>query len=209
MKEYNAYDILRDSYENGIGHIPSALSLLCITKQIYGREHPIIIGKSFGAQAWFLDEIVRHNFINSKSRVLKVEDFNGSSFNVKYCQQQLGLAAGFAVGYSLEHRNELTLCVLSDGDVMMKSTIDAIELAFQLHLPIKFIIDYNRVQLFGDRDCRDFIKHLSHSYTINYDTNTEVILIQTKKGFGIQDMEERPKDWHYTILSEEQYKTLK
>lgn len=208
MKEYNVQNILQDSYEHRIGHIPSALSLFCITKELVGVSNPIIIGKSFGAQAWFLDKVVKDNFISSKSRVLKVEDFRGSTFNVKYCQQQLGLAAGFAVGYSLEHRDVTTLCILSDGDVMMKSSLDAIETAFHLNLPIKFIVDYNRVQLFGDTDCKDAIKHLRHSYAINYDSNTEIILIPTKKGCGVPTMEERPKDWHYTILSEKQYESL-
>ena len=102
MKEYNVQNILQDSYEYRIGHIPSALSLFCITKELVGVSNPIIIGKSFGAQAWFLDKVVKDNFISSRNRVLKVEDFRGSTFNVKYCQQQLGLAAGFAVGYSFK-----------------------------------------------------------------------------------------------------------
>jgi transketolase N-terminal domain/subunit len=207
--EYNVSDILKDSYENKIGHIPSALSLFQITKELYGRDNPIVIGKSFGAQAWFVDAKVRENFLKSGKRILSVDDFLDSTFNVKYCQQQLGLAAGFAVGFSLSHKDEVTLCVLSDADVMMKSSLDAIEFAFQKKLPIKFIVDYNKVQLFGDMDCVSYIKHLNHSFdVIKYDRNTEIILFHTKKGQGCSLMEEKPKDWHYTILSKEQYEKL-
>lgn len=206
---YSVSDILRDSYENKIGHIPSALSLFQITKELCGRKNPIIIGKSFGVQAWFVDAIVRNNFLKSDKKILSVDDFLGSSFNVKYCQQQLGLAAGFSVGYSLSHRDEVVLCVLSDADLMMKSSLDAIELSFERKLPIKFIVDYNKVQLFGDRDCVPYIEHLNHTFdTINYDEDTEIILFHTKKGQGCFLMEERPKDWHYTILTKEQYECL-
>lgn len=209
MQKYDVRDILRDSYEYGIGHIPSALSLFPIVKDIYGVDNPIILGKSFGAQAWFMDDVVRRNFLDKKRRVLSVDDFEGSSFNVKFCQQQLGLAAGYAVGYALSHRNEVTLCILSDGDIMMKSSLDAIELAFQRELPIKFIVDYNKVQLFGDRDCATYINHLRHSFDIlNFDDETEIILIHTKKGQGCPIMEDKPKNWHYTILTEEQYNSL-
>lgn len=210
MREYSVQNILQDSYEHGIGHIPSALSLFCITKQLTGITNPIIVGKSFGVQAWFLDERVRSNFLmDGRRKVLSEKDFVGSSFNVKYCQQQLGLAAGFAVGYSLTNQDEVTLCILSDADVMMQSTLDAIEQAFNLKLPIKFIIDYNKVQLFGDEDCLKYIGHLHHSFdTINYTEDTEIILINTKKGQGCSILEERPKDWHYTILTQEQYNLL-
>lgn len=206
MKDYKVEDILRDSYEYKIGHIPSALSLFRIVSKLKGCNNPIILGKSFGAQAWFCDEIVRKNFLQSKRRVLSHTDFEGSSFNVKYCQQQLGLAAGYAVGYSLSNKDEVVFCVLSDADVMMKSSLDAIEIAFQLQLPIKFIIDYNKVQLFNDSDCLFYIQHLNHSFNeIKYDTNTEILLIETEKGEGCSIMKEHPKDWHYTILSQEQY----
>lgn len=208
--KYSIKDILRDSYKNKIGHIPSALSLLSITKKLYGTNNPIIIGKSFGCQAWFIDKVVRKNFLQKRKRILSVEDFLGSSFNVKYCQQQLGLAAGYAVGYSLSHLDEITLCVISDGDLMMKSSLDAVTLAHQLNLPVKFIVDYNKVQLFGDTDCFSYIKHLNHSFDIiNYSKDTEIILVTTKKGLGCPIMEEKPKDWHYTILSKEQYEILK
>lgn len=208
-QKYEVDDILRDSYVYGIGHIPSALSLFSITKTLYGVKNPIVVGKSFGAQAWFLDDKVRENFLRNKKKILRVDDFIGSSFNVKFCQQQLGLACGFAVGYSLTHLDEVVLCIISDADLMMKSSLDAIEVAFQRKLPIKFIVDYNKVQLFGSRDCLSFIEHLRHSFdSLKYDRATEILLMKTKKGKGCKIMEERPKDWHYTILTEEQYKLL-
>ena len=112
MKEYEVKDIIDDSYEYRIGHIPSALSLFCITKQLINYSNPIIIGKSFGVQAWFIDGSVRKSFLSqNKRKILSVEDFNDSKFNVKYCQQQLGLSAGFSVGYSKIHKDEVVFCI--------------------------------------------------------------------------------------------------
>ena len=130
MKEYEVKDIIDDSYEYRIGHIPSALSLFCITKQLINYSNSIIIGKSFGVQAWFIDGSVRKSFLSqTKRKILSVEDFNDSKFNVKYCQQQLGLAAGFSVGYSKIHKDDVVFCILSDGDVFMNSTLSAIDIA--------------------------------------------------------------------------------
>lgn len=210
MKEYSVKDIIDDSYHYRIGHIPSALSLFSITKELLGYSNPIILGKSFGVQAWFLDDVVRNNFLSQRTRkILTVNDFKDSSFNVKYCQQQLGLAAGFSFGYSLSHPDEVSFCILSDGDVMMKSTLDAIKLSFKYKLNIKFIIDYNRVQLFGNNDCIKVINDFLVTHDkINTFPNTEIILFHTKKGNGISILENQPKEWHYTILDENKYNFL-
>ena len=210
MKEYDVKDIIDDSYRYGIGHIPSALSLFCITRKLLGYSNPLVIGKSFGVQAWFLDDVVRRNFLSQTERkILTVEDFKNSSFNVKYCQQQLGLAAGYSVGYSFSHMNEVVFCVISDGDAMMKSTLDAINLAFKYNLNIKFLIDYNKVQLFGERDCTSYFNNFLVSYDeINTIFQPEIILFHTKKGDGVPLFEKEPKKWHYTILSEKQYKFI-
>lgn len=210
MKEYNVKNIIDDSYQYGIGHIPSALSLFCITRKLLGYSNPLVIGKSFGVQAWFLDDVVRRNFLSQTERkILTVDDFKNSSFNVKYCQQQLGLAAGYSVGYSFTHLNELVFCILSDGDAMMKSTLDAIDLAFKYNLNIKFLIDYNKVQLFGERDCTNYFRTVLVSYDeINTTFQPEIILFHTRKGAGISLLEQEPKRWHYTVLNENQYKFL-
>ena len=210
MKEYEVKDIIDDSYEYRIGHIPSALSLFCITKQLINYSNPIIIGKSFGVQAWFIDGSVRKSFLSqNKRKILSVEDFKDSRFNVKYCQQQLGLAAGFSVGYSKIHKDEVIFCILSDGDVFMNSTLSAIDMAFKENLNIKFIIDYNKVQLFGSNDCTNVINKYNISYDkLNINKFPEIILFHTIKGCGVKCFELEPKKWHYTILSNNQYKNI-
>lgn len=210
MNEYNIADILNDSYIYGIGHIPSALSLFYITKKIYDVKYPIILGKTFGVQAWFYDSIVRKNFLSqNKRKIICIEDFVGSHYNVVFCQQHLGLAAGYAVGYAFTHKKDLLLCILSDGDLMMRQTLNAIDIAFKNNLNIKFIIDYNKVQLFGKKDCITYINKYKISYKINYTLYTEIILVKTKKGFGVPVFEKNPQKWHYTILNEKLYNDLK
>ena len=92
---------------------------------------------------------------------------------------------------------------------MMKSTLDAMNLAFKYNLNIKFLIDYNKVQLFGERDCTSYFNNFLVSYDeINTTFQPEIILFHTKKGDGVPLFEKEPKKWHYTILNENHYKLI-
>lgn len=208
-------DLLHDSYTYKLGHIPSALSVLPIVLKLKDNKIPLILGKSFGIQAWFLDKIVKNFFINHQEyKILTKEFFNGSLFNVKYCQQQLGLAAGFSIGYAIE--NNPCICLLSDGDVFLESTLSAIDLSFKLNLPINFIIDSNDCQLFNSRSVNNILKkYSSKKYTISEFMNSKleigpyVTIVKTIKGYGIKPLEKNPKEWHYRILSESEYNLFK
>ena len=209
-------NILYYSYKYKFGHIPSALSIFPIVKSLYDMENisdfPIIIGKSFGAQAWFIDDAVRENFINSypSKKILDVSDFIHSKFNVVYAPDQLGLAAGFSCGYALGNKSKTCICILSDADIFLESTQQAIFFAHRLNLPICFIIDYNKTQLFGSKDCEELFKNIQYSKEIKINQKSfSLILVPTKKGNGCPIMEESPKDWHYRIIdTEELYEAL-
>lgn len=216
LENYKQYviDLLYNSYIYKLGHIPSALSVLPIVLKLNENKTPIIIGKSFGIQAWFIDENVKNFFIKNKEyKVLTKDFFNNSSFNVKYCQQQLGLAAGFSVGYSI-HNNKC-ICLLSDGDVFLDSTLSAIDLSFKLNLPVNFIIDSNNCQLFNSKSVNSVLKkYVYKEYSINDFLNNElkngpfITVVKTIKGYGIKTLEENPKDWHYRLLTYSDYKTF-
>ena len=207
-------NLLYDSYIYKLGHIPSALSILPIVLKLKDSKTPIIIGKSFGIQAWFIDENIKNFFIKNKEyKILTKDFFNNSSFNVKYCQQQLGLAAGFSVGYSI-HKNQC-ICLLSDGDVFLESTLSAIDISFKLNLPINFIIDSNNCQLFNSKSVNSLLeKYVYKEYSINDFLSNElkngpfITIVKTIKGYGIKTLEENPKDWHYRLLTYSDYKTF-
>ena len=216
LENYKQYiiDLLYNSYIYKLGHIPSVLSILPIVLKLKDNKTPIIIGKSFGIQAWFIDENIKNFFIKNKEyKILTKDFFNNSSFNVKYCQQQLGLAAGFSVGYSI-HKNQC-ICLLSDGDVFLESTLSAIDLSFKLNLPINFIIDSNNCQLFNSKSVNSVLeKYVYKEYSINDFLSNElkngpfITIVKTIKGYGIKTLEENPKDWHYRLLTYSDYKTF-
>lgn len=212
--KHHIINLLYDSYIYKLGHIPSALSILPIVLKLKDNKTPIIIGKSFGIQAWFIDENIKNFFVKNKEyKILTKDFFNNSSFNVKYCQQQLGLAAGFSVGYSI-YKNQC-ICLLSDGDVFLESTLSAIDLSFRLNLHINFIIDSNNCQLFNSKSVNSVLeKYVYKEYSINGFLNNElkngpfITIVKTIKGYGIKTLEENPKDWHYRLLTYSDYKTF-
>ena len=203
-----------------MGHIPSALSLLMITYELFQNEnlssYPISIGKTFGAQAWFQDETIRSHFISNfpSKKVLSLSDLTKSRIFGIYCQSELGIAASYAVGYSIGKREEKVLCILSDADVFFRSTIHAMRLAKMLCLNTIFIIDANNVQLFGKRDARriipfyDEVRPYELNEYISMSQGPRCAVVPTIKGYGCHIMEENPQEWHYRIMSEGEYEKI-
>lgn len=201
--------VIEDSYKYNLGHIPSALSVLPIVKNLYESSvrYPIVLGKSFGLQAWFIDETVEEIYKkNRQYKILTPEFFSNSVFDVVYTQQQLGLAAGYAVGYSIAN-NIPVICILSDGDFFLSSTISAIDTAIRFNTKVHFIIDHNNVQLFSERSI-EHMKFHNVEYTEQYRpeeydyTKPKILCVNTIKGYGCTVLEERPKDWHYRKISD-------
>lgn len=212
--------VLKDSYVYGMAHIPSALSLLMITYELFKmpdlKDYPLSIGKTFGAQAWFIDDVIRQNYIKSfpAKKILSLSDLTNSQVFGIFTQEQLGIAASHAVGYAIVHRDKKVLCLLSDSDIFFKSTLDAIAIAEKYKLNVTFIVDWNKTQLFGSNDCRDVLPYydiVEASDLINYiyqSAKLQICLVPTIKGYGCSFMEQDPKAWHYKILDGKSYEKI-
>lgn len=217
-KEKHIKKILDASRKYNIGHIPSALSLAKITRMLWTYQNiedfPIIIGKSFGVQAWFIDDSVQesfiHDFVSYGRKIIIPKDFSRSKFNVVYSQSQLGLTSGFSAGYAIGNPDlKKAICILSDADCFLESTLHGIEFSFQNSLPISFIVDANNIQLFGSKNCRMLFDNFGYSEQNDILRLTsdipEVIIVSTIKGDGCPLFEKNPKDWHYRIPDKDEW----
>lgn len=211
FKTYTANDILKDSIQYGLGHVPSALSALPITLKIAENlsNTDIVLGKTYGVQAWFFDEKVKEKFIKSKGnrKILIKDDFKKSKLNVVYCQQQLGLAAGVSIGHSISSNKE-TVCFISDADALISSSQEALNFFARKQQNVMFIIDYNKRQLFGKNDLAKNLERKQIPFTIIepndiFKFQRGIFLCRSKKGLGIQVMENDPGYWHYRVPTEE------
>jgi len=228
-KELLIKRLLEYSIDNNLSHIPSALSMLHYTHELFRHDDSeavidpyswnIVIGKPFGAQAYY---IIWHYYY-----MLNIDDLSyGVKHNeidfVDYGEETLGNALGFASGIS--YNGKRTYCNISDGALQMGPTLEAIQFIGKHKQNIVLTVDYNRTQLTGNTT--DIL-----GMTINgvYDTfynagwlpyiisdskfnakniksildNSKgpiVFLIETNKGSGIDEMVQDPVKWHYKQL---------
>ena len=211
LNQYSPIELLKDSIQYKLGHVPSALSALPITMKIADvlSKTDIVLGKSYGVQAWFFNEKVKENFIKSKEKrkILTVQDFKKTKLSVVYCQQQLGLAAGYSVGHAISSGNE-TVCFLSDGDALISSSMEALKFFSRIQKDVMFIIDYNKRQLFGKTDLAETLICNQIPFTVIDPCDIVkfqrgIFLCRSVKGLGISVMEKEPGYWHYIIPTED------
>lgn len=213
-------NILEDSYKYKLGHIPSALSLLMITHELFKNEHlssyVFSIGKTFGAQAWFQDDEIRKNFLHDypSKKILSLTDLTNSSILGIFCQSELGIASSYSVGYAISNNEQKVITILSDADTFIQSTRHAMQIAKRRNLNVTFIIDANNIQLFGKNDCRNILTYYDevkpcelNEFLSAYD-DTRCAVVPTIKGYRCSVMEEHPQAWHYKLLDEETYETI-
>ena len=221
--------ILNYSIDNDSGHIPSALSMHKYLHMLFESNESdelinpytwnIVIGKSFGAQAYYI--LWQHYFmldIKHLSYGLKHEEITFVDFS----EETLGNALGVASGIS--YNGKRTWCNISDGPLQMGATLEAIQFIGKHKQDIVLTVDYNRMQLTGNttdimgisiNSVYDMFYNAGWiPYIINVNKfdkkniksildNTKgpiVFLIETIKGDGVVEMENDQVKWHYKKL---------
>jgi transketolase N-terminal domain/subunit len=177
----------------------------------------IIIGKPFGADAYYY-VWKKIKWIKSSKKLsygIKHTELDFVNFSEETLGNSLGVAAGIALG-----NYKKTWVNLSDAALQMGPTLEAIQFIGYKQLPIIVTIDYNSMQLTGNlRTKKQSIKKLFESFDWNvfeikdkteyYKFNNifrlngpTVILVYTKKGDGVKEMEDNPIEWHYKTLKD-------
>lgn len=203
-------------------HIPSSLSHLyyldyIFTNNLISKNWNIIIGKPFGAYAYYyiwsklgwLDSTKKYSY------GIKHEEIDFVDFSEETLGNALGVASGIEIG-----NGKQTWVNLSDASLEMGPTMEAIKFIGRYNQNIKVTIDFNKMkltselflttkgirQLFENNGWWFFeIKTKKDFYKLGNLLNTSgpvCILIHTKKGDGVKEMEKDPIEWHYKSLTD-------
>lgn len=155
-------NIISNSYYGNESHIPSALSMLNyvyeISKLINPNETNLVIGKPFGAMAYYeiwkkLGWISENTDMLNLPPVIKDKNTGGFDF-VDFSVETMGNSLGVATGYAYT-KDKFTWVNISDAALQMGSELEAILHISQLSkdgLPLLITVDNNNSQVCGDCD---------------------------------------------------------
>lgn len=224
--------LLEHSYRHKLGHIASALSMVDYLQSVFNvvtREDKIVIGKPFGAQAYYLlwKELGWLDDIDNLHIGVKHDQIEF----VDYSEETMGNALGVAAGIAMATDKRVWVNI-SDAALQMGNTLEALQ--FIGHNRIKNIfvtVDYNGSQVTGSTDdilsvepCIDFCRHygwwtqvvdghnklhLDASFGNTVENIPNIVFCRTKKGHGVSSIEGNPELWHYKkIQTSEELQSL-
>ena len=230
-----AKELLEYSYKQQLTHIPSALSMLdyvdfLFTNEIVTQDDFIVIGKPFGAQAYYL--IWKRLGWLDKIEQLGVGVKHDEIEFVDYGEETMGNALGVATGIALANPDKRVWVNITDATLQMGNTLEAIQ--FIGHNQIKNIfltIDYNDKQVTGNTTDVLSVDPIIEMFKGYYwkgklidghnqnemskvfyklsDEQPNVVVCKTKKGNGVKSFLQEPKKWHYKkIETEEELQSL-
>lgn len=226
--------ILEYSFKHKLGHIPSALSMVDYVESVFKyikKDDKIIIGKPFGAQAYYVVWKER-GWLTDIDKLHMGVKHDEIKF-VDYSEETIGNALGVATGIALT-TDKCVYVNITDASLQMGNTLEAIQFIGQHQLNnIICTIDYNNSQVTGhtsdiinvepvltmvrlynwdlyviDGHDKSKMDQLISQAINKRDLPTMIVCI-TKKGYGIPEMEKDIKKWHYKkIETQEELQSL-
>lgn len=216
-------ELLEYSYQNNLSHIASAMSMVDYIDVLFTNKHVIpyrdhiVIGKPFGAQAYYL--IWKKLGFLGKIEDLSVGVKHDEIIFVDYSEETMGNALGVAAGIAMTTNNRVWVNI-SDACLQMGNTLEAIQFIGHNKLTNIFLtIDYNNAQVTGK--VNDVLKvkptiqlfkeygwftqqvdghskdKVAEAYNNAVDSLPNVFFFYTKKGHGVRSIEQDIKKWHY------------
>jgi transketolase N-terminal domain/subunit len=183
----------------------------------------IVLGKPFGSQTYYL--VWRKLGYLTDIENLSIGVKHDEVVFVDYSEETMGNALGVAIGIALTTTDRVWVNI-TDASLQMGNTLEAIQ--FIGHHQIKNIfvtVDYNNAQVTGNtRDILAvdpvipmFIGYNWACHIINGHNKDElretfsnldadrpnVVFCNTRKGYGVQQMEEDVKKWHYRKIQDQ------
>ncbi len=218
--------LLNYSIKHDLKHIPSALSQYSYLKTVLPmlRDYKIVIGKPFGAQAYYCIWDEMYQLPEKLGYGIKHAELDF----IEYGEETLGNALGVASGISLA-QNDPVWCNVSDGCLQMGATLEAIQFIGKHKQNILLTIDFNGVQLTGNtQDIMGINMFNIEAMFRIYGWETQIcdtrcindlgikmvteqamesdkpfaLIFKTSKGQGVKEMEEDPVGWHYKSLKD-------
>lgn len=218
----NRKRLLEYSFKHKLSHIASALSMLdyldvLFTEKIITLDDGIVIGKPFGAQAYYLiwEELGYLDNIEHLSVGVKHDEI----LFVDYGEETMGNALGVATGIAMASDSKIWVNI-SDACLQMGNTLEALQFIGHNKINNIFVtVDYNNSQVTGNIDdilkvdpiinlCRHYgwwtqivDGHNKHQLKSTFQNLTDslpnIVFCKTVKGKGVKQMEEDNKKWHY------------
>ncbi len=220
--------ILEYSYKHNLGHIPSAFSMVDYLQSVFKyikRDDKIVIGKPFGAQAYYVVWKERGWLDNIDDLHMGVK--HDEIKFVDYSEETIGNALGVASGIAMVN-NKKVYVNITDASLQMGNTLEAIQFIGQHQLKnIVCTVDYNNAQVTGKtKEIVDVEPVIAMARLYNWNVfivdghdskkldqvmqqavqnsnQPTMIVCITKKGNGIEDMEKDIKKWHYKKIESE------
>jgi len=204
--------LLKYSFDNNLSHIPSALSMYGYIKELFNNrlvtpnDH-IVIGKPFGAQAYYLvwKELGYLDNIEELSVGVKHDEIDF----VDYSEETIGNALGVGAGIAMAS-DKMVWINITDATLQMGNTLEAIQFIGQMQLKnIALTIDYNNSQVTGKTSdiinvdpiiemFKQYNWQVEHDLTnFGMTSRPRVYIMNTTKGDGLPSMIKDNKLWHY------------
>ena len=215
-------ELLEYSFEQGLSHIPSAMSMIdyldvLFSDQFVVPDDHILLGKPFGAQAYYLvwRKLGYLDNIEHLGAGVKHDEIEF----VDYSEETMGNALGVAIGIAMTTDKRVWVN-LSDATLQMGNALEAIQFIGHNRLKNIFVtIDYNNAQVTGHvnniltvHPCIQFFKEygwftqevdghdkikLKTTFDNLADTLPNVVFCHTRKGHGVRSIEKDIRKWHY------------
>ena len=192
--------ILQKAYEDGMGHIPSALSILDIIWELYDKvmtpDDQFILSKGHGCMALYA--VLEAKGLMKWDRKLMGHPKRGGAIlaSTGSLGHGLPIAVGLAKAKKIKGEAGNVYCLIGDGECNEGTVWESALLASHHKLDnLKVIVDYNHS---GDRALllRD-LKAKFNAFGIDVDVR------ETIKGNGVPEVQS--PEWHNKKITQEIY----
>lgn len=195
--------IIDISYEQGLPHIGSCLTVVDIIDSIYGQKKK---GDRFVLSCGHAH--VAHLVVREKHEGYKVGKIHDIHCNKKdgcdIATGSLGLGIGVAVGMALADRSKAVYCVVSDGECYEGSVWESLNIAAELQLKnLIVVVNANGYSAYKGVDQDRLLSNLN-SFVLDGCPKVAFVRTELPKWDFVQD----PQEWHYKVLNKEEYEKI-
>lgn len=195
--------ILQISYEQGLSHIGSCLTIVDIIDSIYGmkkKDEKFVLSCGHAHLAHL---VVREKYEGYK--IGKIHDIHcNTKDGCDVPTGSLGSGLPIAVGMALADRTKAVYCVISDGECFEGSIWESINIAAELQLKNLIIaVNANGLSAYKEVD-RDRLLNKLNSFVLNGCPKIAFVRTELPKFDFVPDQQE----WHYKVLGKEEYEKI-
>ena len=233
--------LLQMHYESKVGHIGGNLScldtLMVLFHQVLTEEDAFVLSKGHSAGALYTTLWSRGLLTDDDLKKFHKDGTRLSGHpaprhmpEIQFATGSLGhglsLAAGLALGRSLQEQPGRVFCLLSDGEWQEGSNWEALIFTAHRRLPLTLIVDTNGLQGFGSTREIASQESLAEKFRAfgvpteeidGHDLDaltatltrpsreTRAVIAHTQKGRGVSFMENK-MEWHYLPMTDDHYR---